>query len=555
LTNAICCTYSSHCQALKALNVHYFAKNYPMPLRILLILLVLSSASLLPAQEESFNKRYYFGYAAATINGIYPTDSCIYITGLLVDTVYFNTGLFIAKLNTEGSVTSYRTYFEDGVDLENWYGGLEPIDSLLGTSIVMKGASRKSGLALFDAQLNLVDTILKESLFAPEETFMRPAALCVNSKSQILLSSYAINPVGTNNSETVLWLLKLDSDFEWIDYYGTTFFWESPNSISSSNCDFTIGSTKSNLNRVRKNYTFQHHIYAIDTLGNVQWNYLSPIDQLLSKGVSIYAEPDGSVIAAGFKGEEFSVNAVSGAINWSTAYIYKLNPQHQLEWEVEFHEPFPTMFGSSLTKIIKASDGTGYLAAGNIHRVISFQPPDADSDGWLVKVSPEGDSLWSRHYRFFEEGVDGETHEIFELKEMPGGGYLMGGQTIYGNEPTGPIQRGWLLRVDEEGCLVPGCHLVSSEEEAAAPALSLHLYPNPAQEYLYVLLRDAGIARRRGAALQLLDLQGRILQSHPASRIDEVTSILPVPGLPAGAYVLRYVADGQVLAAERVVVR
>ncbi|MCR9103548.1 MAG: hypothetical protein NXI25_26620, partial [bacterium] len=62
-------------------------------------------------------------------------------------------------------------------------------------------------------------------------------------------------------------------------------------------------------------------------------------------------------------------------------------------------------------------------------------------------------------------------------------------------------------------------------------------------------------ARRRGGALQLLDLQGRILQSHPAGRIDEVTSILPVQALPAGAYVLRYVADGQVLAAERVVVR
>ena len=523
-----------------------------MPLRILLILLVLSSASLLPAQEESFNKRYYFGYAAATINGIYPTDSCIYITGLLVDTVYFNTGLFIAKLDTEGSVTSYRTYFEDGVDLENWYGGLEPIDSLLGTSIVMKGTSRQSGLALFDAQLNLVDTILEESLFAPEETFMRPAALCVNSKSQILLSSYAINPVGTNNSETVLWLLNLDSDFEWIDYYGTTFFWESPNSISSSNCDFIIGSTKSNLNRVRKNYTFQHHIYAIDTLGNVQWNYLSPVDELLSEQMAIHAEPDGSVIAAGFKGEEFSVNAVSGAINWSPAYIYKLNPQHQLEWEVEFHEPYPTMGYSDLNKVLAPADGSGYVIGGHIS---ILEEGEADVVGWLAKVSLDGEKLWNRKIRYLEVPDVLETHEIFDLKEMPGGGYLMGGQTIYGNEPTGPIQRGWLLRVDEEGCLVPGCHLVNTEEEAAAPALSLHLYPNPAQEYLYVLLRDAGIARRRGAALQLLDLQGRILQSHPAGRIDEVTSILPVQGLPAGAYVLRYVAEGQVLAAERVVVR
>jgi hypothetical protein len=151
--------------------------------------------------------------------------------------------------------------------------------------------------------------------------------------------------------------------------------------------------------------------------------------------------------------------------------------------------------------------------------------------------------------------VDGETHVIFDLQEITGGGYVMGGQSIYGNVPSGPRPRGWLLRVAEEGCLVPGCHMVSTEEEAAAPALSLHLYPNPAQEYLYVLLRDAGIARRQDAALQLLDLQGRILQSHPAGRIDEVTSILPVRGLPAGAYVLRYVADGQVLAAERVVVR
>ncbi len=526
-----------------------------MLLRIILVLFLLSSASLLPAQEESFNKRYYFGYAAATINGIYPTDSCIYITGLLVDTVYFNTGLFIAKLDTEGSVTSYRTYFEDGVDLENWYGGLEPIDSLLGTSIVMKGTSRQSGLALFDAQLNLVDTILEESLFAPEETFMRPAALCVNSKSQILLSSYAINPVGTNNSETVLWLLNLDSDFEWIDYYGTTFFWESPNSISSSNCDFIIGSTKSNLNRVRKNYTFQHHIYAIDTLGNVQWNYLSPVEELLSEQMAIHAEPDGSVIAACFKGEEFSVNTVSGAIWWHPAYIYKLNEQHQLEWSVEFHEPIQTMFGNELKKIVKASDHSGYVIAGHARMAVSYNPPVADNVGWLLKVSLDGDSLWSRKLRFFDEGVDDESQEIFDLKEMPGGGYVMGGQTIYGNEPTGPIQRGWLLRVDEEGCLVPGCHLVSTEEEAAAPALSLHLYPNPAQEYFYVLLRDAGIARRQDAALQLLDLQGRILQSHPAGRIDEVTSILPVQSLPAGAYVLRYVADGQVLAAERVVVR
>jgi len=528
-----------------------------MPLRILLILLVLSSASLLPAQEESFNKRYYFGYAAAIINGVYPTDSCIYITGLAADTIppFYPSGLFFAKLDLNGEVEHTAFAHPEGQVIENWRGGLKAFGEGFLTSAMIRDTNFRAALLFLNSTGQIANVIDFQSFFPPhDQSFLTTYEPIIGVNSTILLPTYDRNPQGINNTETVLQLFSKEGELIWRNNFGAFDLWDAPVSASAVDSFFVIGELHANFNKVNKNYTYQHHIYAIDTLGNVQWNYLSPVDELLSEQMAIHAEPDGSVIAACFKGEEFSVNAVSGAINWSPAYIYKLNPQHQLEWEVEFHEPFPTMFGSSLTKIIKASDGTGYLAAGNIHRVISFQPPNADSDGWLVKVSPEGDSLWSRHYRFFEEGVDGETHEIFELKEMPGGGYLMGGQTIYGNEPTGPIQRGWLLRLDEEGCLVPGCHLVSTEEEAA-PALSLHLYPNPAQEYLYVLLRDAGIARRRSAALQLLDLQGRILQSHPAGRIDKVTSILPVRGLPAGAYVLRYVADGQVLAAERVVVR
>ncbi|WP_152605290.1 hypothetical protein [Phaeodactylibacter xiamenensis] len=529
-----------------------------MHLRFLLFLFLLSSASLLSAQEETFNKRYYFGYAAAIINGVYPTDSCIYITGLAADTIppFYPSGLFFAKLDLNGEVEHTAFAHPEGQVIENWRGGLKSIGERFLTSAMIRDTSFRVALIFLDSAGSIVNT--NELLhFFPlhENTFQTNYEPVIGIDNKILLPTRDRNPQGVNNTESVLQLFTADGELLWRKNFGAFDYWDAPVSASAIDSIFIIGGLRANFNKVRKNYIYQHRIYAIDTLGNVQWSYLSPIDQLLSKGVSIYAEPDGSVIAAGFKGEEFSVNAVSGAINWSPAYIYKLNPQHQLEWEVEFHEPFPTMFGSSLTKIIKASDGTGYLAAGNIHRVISFQPPDADSDGWLVKVSPEGDSFWSRHYRFFEEGVDGETHEIFELKEMPGGGYVMGGQTRYSYEPSGPSQRGWLLRVDEEGCLVPGCHLVNTEEEAAAPALSLHLYPNPAQEYLYVLLRDAGIARRRGAALQLLDLQGCILQSHPAGRIDEVTSILPVQGLPAGAYVLRYIADGQVLAAERVAVR
>jgi hypothetical protein len=92
-----------------------------------------------------------------------------------------------------------------------------------------------------------------------------------------------------------------------------------------------------------------------------------------------------------------------------------------------------------------------------------------------------------------------------------------------------------------------------SEQHRGSPMLSVA--PNPASETLYVLLKDERIAQRQGAQLRLLDLQGRPLRAWPVGRFDETTSVLPLQGLPAGVYVLQYVGDGQVLGAERVVVR
>jgi len=112
------------------------------------------------------------------------------------------------------------------------------------------------------------------------------------------------------------------------------------------------------------------------------------------------------------------------------------------------------------------------------------------------------------------------------------------------------MQRAWLLKVDEYGCLVPGCHLVSTEEETAAPNLALKLFPNPATEFINIFLQDAHIARRGQAELRLLSGSGQLLRRHPAGRVDGVTNMMPLDGLPAGPYVLHYVADGQLLSAK-----
>ncbi|MEQ8703190.1 MAG: hypothetical protein RIC19_04690, partial [Phaeodactylibacter sp.] len=274
-----------------------------MPLRILLILLVLSSASLLPAQEESFNKRYYFGYAAAIINGVYPTDSCIYITGLAADTIppFYPSGLFFAKLDLNGEVEHTAFAHPEGQIIENWRGGLKAFGEGFLTSAMIRDTNFRAALLFLDSIGQTTNVIDFQSFFPPhDQSFLTTYEPIIGVNSTILLPTYDRNPQGINNTETVLQLFSKEGELIWRKNLGVFDLWDAPVSASATGSFFVIGELHANFNKVNKNYTYQHHIYAIDTLGNVQWNYLSPVDELLSEQMAIHAEPDGSVIAVCF---------------------------------------------------------------------------------------------------------------------------------------------------------------------------------------------------------------------------------------------------------------
>jgi hypothetical protein len=534
---------------------NHVMSKYKSQLLISICLIMASRGSC----QELFNNRYFFGYAAAIFTGVHVSDTCIYGTGIIADTLppRYPSGLFFSKLAHDGAVDTAVYHLPPGQEVENWLGGLTPYEGGFLTSGTVRDSSKRGALIFFDAQGRVEKTAEFGSLFPPHEySFILPSNPAVGPGALILLPSRDRNGQGVNNTETVLQLFSPEGELLWRYNYGVFDLWDAPAAAVAADGYFVVAAARSNKNKVRKNYTYQNYIFAVDTSGQVLWSYLSPLGQLLNEPKAILAEPDGSIIVATMLGEEVVVNPSSNAIKWGTGYLYKLSPQRQVEWSVRFEEPLATFVGNhDLNKIIKASDQSGYLIAGYMRALISDNPPAASSHGWLIKISLEGDSLWSRRLRFLEQAMPYDKHELYDLEEMPDGGYLLAGQVTYYHEPVPPIQRGWLLRVDEHGCLVPGCQLVSTREAGAPPAPALHLYPNPASETLYVLLKDERIAQRQGAQLRLLDMQGRPLRAWPAGPIDEATSVLPLSGLPAGLYVLQYVGDGQVLGAERVVVR
>ncbi|MFZ6051618.1 hypothetical protein [Halocola ammonii] len=108
----------------------------------------------------------------------------------------------------------------------------------------------------------------------------------------------------------------------------------------------------------------------------------------------------------------------------------------------------------------------------NYQQVNGFFPVDEDStymmygyyrtsttpyqQGYLLNLSYEMDSLWSRKYIYYDSQE--ADHFIRYLKPAPDGGYIGCGFVENAFEDPFPgIEQLWLFRTDEYGCLEPGC--------------------------------------------------------------------------------------------------
>jgi hypothetical protein len=293
------------------------------------------------------------------------------------------------------------------------------------------------------------------------------------------------------------------------------------------------------MNTHGKNFNTQLYLLQIDTLnGSVTKSFLypsTPTNQLLmGPADDLLVEEDGSVIVATRVGKEEPINPVSSYIRWNTA-ILKVNANlTQVVWERNMRAFKPSI--NQFHKIVKSPAGDGYVAAG-------IAVVDTGRTGAiLAKVSPEGDSLWMRQYLYVT--TVGCYHAIYDLEPTPDGGYVMVGEArpynAYDTLYPPPIQQGWILKVDEWGCLVPGCQLdVATEEVPNENQLKLKVYPNPASGELYVHLPEAG----QGGRFRLYDALGRQALAFAATQ-GEATYIVSLEGLAAGWYVLVYEEEG-----------
>lgn len=496
--------------------------------------------------QNTFSKRFNFNFPACILTGVVPTDSCFYVGGIIADSLFpFNNSNVFVKFNLDGEPLLVKTL----KDTIKTYGtGENTLLPLADGGFVMSGYTIDSLIkALIIKYDKNGDTLFtKEYLnpHYPNAEFIRPMDFQPAPDGGYVM----VNWLGTSTiGNSDISVIKLDSLFEveWHKIYGNNRR-EIPKVIQTdAEGNIYVGARRANNNLVATNYTYQTYIFKLDKDGNQIWEYLSDISEGLKDFANdLILDNEGNLYSvAGSNGTEIGTNLILFEKN-----IFKLNQTPEKDWEREFFNPRQPN-DDITTNLLKLSTGEGMILCGTEADDFGLEDTYV-SQGWLTKMSFSGDSIWTRRYVYLNTSLN--AHEFYDIKETPDGGFILCGQSRDREAGAQIPQQGWLLKLDEYGCLVPGCHLIDDIIEFEDIEFELKLFPNPVSDFLNVFFRNH--SSKKDFTFSVIDVSGKIIDSF-VNREKEATLMISVSDYMTGTYFLRLESEGRILKTEKIIIQ
>lgn len=291
---------------------------------------------------------------------------------------------------------------------------------------------------------------------------------------------------------------------------------------------------------------FNTLIYSVDTSGSVEEVYFSKPAR--TGAWEILIDEDGNYVFISSKITYYKKNPGS-KIYYSRNQIIlsKLDKNFNLIWEKPCGLPFElTNFGNG-TNVLQAIDGDGYIVALSQPNY-QWNITDAGKDsmkmsgispmgvGVLNKISKDGESNWLRSYSVVNDVNDNyQVHSIRDMTYSNDGGYIVFGDVSYSQKEGDSIWNhpSWLFKVDQYGCLVPGCQ---NEDTLGTGQISedidIMIYPNPASDKLFVYQQN-----QVNTKYVISEINGRIVSSW-SGNIPDHTFIVDLINYSTGAYII-----------------
>jgi hypothetical protein len=180
-------------------------------------------------------------------------------------------------------------------------------------------------------------------------------------------------------------------------------------------------------------------------------------------------------------------------------------------------------------------------------------PPDAAGfQGCIYRYTPDGQTRWHRYYRFLTN--PDAFNQLMDVEPTGDGGFILTGTTQLSLQFATVL---WLLRLDEHGCVEPGCQSVGVDELLIGlPEDALRCGPVPTSDHLTVSLDLPETFGQQGKLrLVITDLAGREVHVEHLPDGRRQQADLRVEPWGSGTYVVHLADDTRLLASRKIVVQ
>jgi len=507
--------------------------------------------------QITFNKAFTFEFDASLATSLLETDTSYIISGVYSDILNDTTtlrGVYLAELDFEGNLMDYSLLVDStgNNNYNQWRANLTLTNN---GHFIQSGYHNLDGklipyLTKFNKNCEIDFITRCQSDFVNSEFEVDADFVVLPDSSMILFTACnRDDQMDLPNPSTEICLFKMNKDGD--------ILWKKK--IEENDKRQLVGSVS--LNRKENIILFGSQDYSIIgdfTKSRIMIKEIDTSGVVQDEWYSIWGKNYWISFSGIPLGENGYILTCHKIFEWSQLnfltdpIVLRLDSEYNELWKHALFNRTDTLFSSSLRNydVIQTIDKENYVVIGNFHKGDLNNPNGDYSDnfGRIECFDDQGNLIWSRLYQYFLDEAYSEEHRFRDIIQTQDGGFLVCGLAHDRTNLEQDSQRSWLLKLDEHGCLIPGCHLPVSSEEAAGVGFTLKTFPNPTSDFInvYISLPD-----RSTTKLILSDLSGKIMKEISVKQ-NELTLIIDVHDLAAGMYVLRLEHEGEVLGTEKV---
>ena len=381
------------------------------------------------------------------------------------------------------------------------------------------------------------DTLFTKTYGVPEKIYVGYQSIFTNDGGSAI-TGYTTDFPEANTYVQCAYLLKYDasSEVEWIQKYtGQLKAMNARSVIQTSDGGYAIGG---NVQYLNQNYVpYDIFVIKTDAEGNEQWREYYG---------DVHSELD-AFLTETYDGNLVYCSKISNPDDnfFKFSYVCKISIEDgSIIWDRIFYSLFSAT--ESLVKPIELEDHSLVFAGRGAKRVYEDgELIGGTRGGQIIKMSSEGDSLWVRSFNWDDAQWTGG--EFWDCIQTPDGGFIACGDVQLNDDY--PSQDTWVVKVDEHGCLVPGCHVGVVEQ---GMQVGFKTYPNPATEIINMYIESNKVIKGR---FVLTNAAGqRVYEGNPlvVTPQEPTTYMHMVSQYPRGLYVLSFESDEGVVS-EKVV--